>query len=98
TSVFVMAFGALALVGGRVAGIQLVPNSLSPAEFPLALVERARSEGYSGRLFHDFVWGGYILYDWPEQKVFIDGGTDFYGPELMASHMNVVGMQPGWRD
>jgi hypothetical protein len=96
-TVLVLAFGALALAGGRVGGFQVVPNTLSPREFPLAVAERARGDGYSGRLFHDFVWGGYILYAWPEQKVYIDGGTDFYGPELMASHMNVVGMAPGWR-
>ena len=37
----------------------------------------ARAEKLQGRIFHDFIWGGYLLYAWPEQKVFIDGGTDF---------------------
>jgi hypothetical protein len=96
-TVLVLVFGALALAGGRVGGVQVVPNTLSPREFPLHVAQRARADGYGGRLFHDFVWGGYILYAWPEQKVYIDGGTDFYGPELMASHMNVVGLAPGWR-
>ena len=96
-TILVLGFGALALAGGRVGSVQVVPNDLSPREFPIAVAGRARADGYDGRLFHDFVWGGYILYAWPEQGVYIDGGTDFYGPALMDSHMKVVGMAPGWR-
>ncbi|HEV8612903.1 MAG TPA: hypothetical protein VGQ73_05285, partial [Gemmatimonadales bacterium] len=77
---------------------QLIPAQLDPREFPVAAVQRARTVGIEGRIFHDFIWGGYILYAWPEQRVFIDGGTDFYGPALMSTYMNVSGIQPGWRD
>jgi hypothetical protein len=58
----------------------------------------ARGEGISGRIFHEFVWGGYLLWAWPEQKVFIDGGSDFYGGELLRAHREVISLQPGWRD
>jgi hypothetical protein len=49
-------------------------------------------------LFSDFTFGGYVLYAWPEQKVFIDGGTDFYGSGLMRDYAAIRGMRPGWRD
>lgn len=102
TAVFVAAVAlpliVLGLSHGRVAGRELVPDRLDPLQFPIGVVERARAGGANGRLFHDFIWGGYILYAWPEQKVFIDGGTDFYGPDLMQTHMSVSGLQPGWRD
>jgi hypothetical protein len=49
-------------------------------------------------MFHEFMWGGYILYAWPEQKVFIDGGSDFYGGEFLRATRHVVSLQPGWRD
>jgi hypothetical protein len=49
-------------------------------------------------MFHDFVWGGYLLHAWPEQKVFIDGGTDFYGDELMYTYINTSELGGGWRD
>ena len=88
----------LGLMHGRIAGRELVPDRLEPEQFPIAVVERARAGGAAGRLFHDFIWGGYVLYAWPEQKVFIDGGTDFYGPELMQTYMDVSGLRPGWRD
>jgi hypothetical protein len=89
---------ALALLRGSVLGYQMIPARLDPHEFPVAAVQRARTVGVEGRIFHDFIWGGYILYAWPEQRVFIDGGTDFYGPGLMSTYMDVSGLQPGWRD
>jgi hypothetical protein len=88
----------LALLRGSVLGYQLVPAQLDTREFPVAAVQRARTVGVEGRIFHDFIWGGYILYAWPEQRVFIDGGTDFYGSALMSTYMHVSAVQPGWRD
>jgi len=93
-----LAFGVVAAGRGEVGGVKAVPNALDPTEFPIAVVRRARAERVDGRIFHDFVWGGYILYAWPEQKVFIDGGTDFYGPALLATYMDVATLRPGWRD
>lgn len=89
---------ALGLLRGSVLGYQLIPAQLDRHEFPVAAVQRARTVGVEGRIFHDFIWGGYILYAWPEQRVFIDGGTDFYGPALMKTYMSMTGLQPGWRD
>ena len=101
-AVFIAA-ATLLLVGlgvahGRVGRLDLVPDRLDPAEFPIEAVARGRAARLDGRIFHDFIWGGYLLYAWPEQKVFIDGGTDFYGPALMRTYMDVAGVQPGWRD
>jgi len=88
----------LAVLHGRVGPLDLVPDRLDPKEFPIEAVARGRAARLEGRIFHDFIWGGYLLYAWPEQKVFIDGGTDFYGPDLMRTYMDVAGIQPGWRD
>ena len=97
-AVMLLLFGVMAAGRGTVADIRVVPNALAPVEFPIALVERARAEHWEGRLFHDFVWGGYLVYAWPEQKVFIDGGTDFYGAELMRTYMDISDVRPFWRD
>ena len=49
---------------------------------------RARPRGrLKGRLFNHFIWGGYILYAWPEQRVFIDGGTDYYGEAVFKEYL-----------
>jgi hypothetical protein len=64
----------------------------------VAVVRRARAEHLQGHIYHSFIWGGYLIYAWPEQKVFIDGGTDFYGTDLLKNYMAIGGLAPGWRD
>ena len=87
---------ALALAGGRVSGIQLLPDRFDSTVFPVKLVERARAAGVTGRMFNEFAWGGYILYAWPEQRVFIDGQTDFYGVRLSRLYVSLRDAEPGW--
>lgn len=78
--------------------LELIPAYWDPRIFPVAATARAREAGLSGRIFNEFTWGGYMLKEWPEQKVFIDGQTDFYGSDLMRDHMYVALLHPGWRD
>ena len=42
---------------------------------------------------------GYILYRlWPNETVFIDGQTDFYGEALTREYIKVIAMDAGWQD
>jgi hypothetical protein len=91
-------FGFLAVGRGTVMGAEVIPNAVSPDEFPVAVVRRARAEHVNGRIYNDYTWGGYLIYAWPEQKVFIDGGTDFYGPALTRTWTMIGQLQPFWRD
>jgi hypothetical protein len=61
-------------------------------------VQHARSERLQGRLFTEFAWGGYVVYAWPEQKIFIDGGTDFFGEDLFRQYSKIKRLVPGWRE
>lgn len=88
----------LAAARGSVGGRELIPDGFSPVRFPIAVVARAKRDQVQGRIFNEFVWSGYILYEWPEMKVFIDGGSDFYGGALLKTHRDIVNLQPGWRD
>jgi hypothetical protein len=47
-------------------------------------------------MLNELAWGGYVLYAWPEQKVFIDGQTDFYGDSLSQLYMDMRLAKPGW--
>lgn len=96
--VTVTAFAVLAANGGTVFGQSLITNKFDSQIFPVAAAEKARSEHLDGKLFSDFTWGGYVLFAWPEQRVFIDGGTDFYGETIMKDYVNVSALEPGWRD
>ena len=73
--------------GGRWGRAQLIQDRFDPTVFPVEAVARARATGLDGRLFNELGWGGYLLYAWPEQKVFIDGQTDFYGEELSREYV-----------
>jgi hypothetical protein len=87
----------LFVTGGRIGSLQLVRNDFDETVFPVAAVAYARNAQLKGRLFSEFAWGGYLVYAWPEQKVFIDGGTDFFGEALYREFSKIKQMAPGWR-
>jgi len=45
---------------------------------PVKAVEFIRRTGLSGRMLNDYVYGGYLIWALPEQKVFVDGRADVY--------------------
>jgi hypothetical protein len=87
---------ALAVAQGRFGPVQVVQNRFDPAVFPVAAVRQAREAGVEGRLYSEFTWNGYILLAWPEQRVFIDGGTDHYGEAISAEEIRLWNLEPGW--
>jgi hypothetical protein len=51
-----------------------------------------------GDMFNEFNWGGYLLYRlWPEQKVFLDSQTDFYGEKLVKEYERILTAQGDWQ-
>jgi len=73
-------------------------NGFSPQVFPVQAIDWMKAEQISGPGFNYFPWGGYILYRaWPEQHVFIDGQTDFYGESLTRQYETVLTQSEGWR-
>jgi hypothetical protein len=88
----------LAAAGGRIGSLQLIRDRFDGTVFPVAAIAKARNEHLGGRLFSDFAWGGYVVYAWPEQKIFIDGGTDFFGEGVFREYAKIKRLTPGWRD
>ena len=89
---------ALAGAGGRAGSLPLIRDEFDDTIFPVAAVAKARKARLEGRLFSEFAWGGYLVYAWPEQKIFIDGGTDFFGEDLFREYGTIKQMAPGWRN
>jgi hypothetical protein len=74
-------------------------NCFDPQVFPVQAVNWLESHPRDGNGFNYFTWGGYLLYRrWPEQKVFIDGQTDFYGENLTREYETAISAEPGWKD
>jgi hypothetical protein len=51
-----------------------------PVQYPEGAVAYMRTNGIHGRVFHEYVWGGYLIWHMPESRVFIDGRWDPYEP------------------
>ena len=48
---------------------------LREGKFPEGTVAYMKKEGLRGNIYNDYVFGGYLIYELPEVKVFIDGRT-----------------------
>lgn len=56
------------------------PSSFqNPVKYPIGAVAYMKTNRIQGRIFHEWVWGGYLIWNAPELKVFIDGRGDPYG-------------------
>lgn len=88
----------LGLSRGSVAGARLIVADFDPDKFPVAAVRTAREAGLQGRIFSHEVWSGYMLHAWPEQKIFMDGMTDFFGVDLMKSYLRMMQLDAGWAE
>jgi len=74
-------------------------NQFEAAIFPVQAVDWLEEHPQHGNMFNYFTWGGYLLYRlWPEQGVFIDGQTDFYGEALTRQYEQVITLRKGWED
>jgi hypothetical protein len=74
-------------------------NAFDGDVFPVVAMDWLEMYPQQGKVFNYFPWGGYMLYrDWPEQVVFIDGQTDFYGEDLTRQYEQVLTLSPGWED
>ena len=86
-----------------VAGVMLLtpadrwPSDFPDARFPTALTRSESTRLISARVFTSDQWGDYLIYHgWPEQKVFIDGRSDFYGPAIGNDYVRLMEARPGW--
>jgi hypothetical protein len=53
----------------------------------------------STRLFTMDQWGDYILYkQWPNQKVFVDGRSDFYGQAFGEEYISLMNADYKWAE
>jgi hypothetical protein len=95
--VLVVALVVLALFRGVSLDFGGTGNRFDPAVFPVGAVDWLGANPPPGEVFNYFPWGGYLLYRlWPEQRVFIDGQTDFYGESLTRQYEQVITLGDGW--
>jgi len=62
--------------------------------FPVAALAPLRN---TDRIFTSDTWGGYLIYRRYPAKVFVDGRSDFYGPEFEDQYAHISGVRYDWQ-
>ncbi len=89
----------LGLRSGAALDFQQAGNRFDAQVFPIQAVDWISTHPVKGSGFNYFPWGGYLLYRlWPDQLVFIDGQTDFYGEQFTRQYEQVLTLSPGWEE
>ncbi len=96
-----MAGPAIPLVAGLVSvALALGPfrerAAFDPAQFPVAALKALSPESMPPELFNQMRWGGYILYEYPDTRIFMDGHADFFGEDLTREYLGIRHLAPGW--
>ena len=69
------------------------------ATYPAGGAEYLRANLGGRRLYNDYPWGGYLLYElYPQVPLFVDGRSDFYRSRIMDDYADIGRVQPNWKD
>ncbi|HWR35692.1 MAG TPA: hypothetical protein VN622_07465 [Clostridia bacterium] len=67
----------LFIMVGKVTSIAPWHNEVRES-YPEAAVNHLKTHDARGRIFHDYVWGGYLIWHAPQFPVFVDGRADIF--------------------
>jgi hypothetical protein len=89
---------------GALAKVLLVldTKSVNQAEqdyLPVDVTRYLKGANLPGPMFNSYNWGGYFIYNLPDQPVFVDGRTDLYGDDFLShDYLQTATGAPGWQD
>ncbi|HTZ45991.1 MAG TPA: hypothetical protein VMH20_00260 [Verrucomicrobiae bacterium] len=67
------------------------------ADYPVNAVNFLRRSGFSGPLYNNLNWGGFLMWYLPELPVVVDGRNDLYGDELDELFYNSQSAMPSYK-
>lgn len=73
------------------------PKDFPDLTFPTQLVHDHEAQILNSRVLTTDQWADYLIYVNPQQKVFVDGRSDFYGPETGNEYIRLVNGGPDWQ-
>jgi len=80
------------------AGWMRWPKDFPSDSFPTAIATRNADRIMQARIFTDDQWADYLIYRfYPVQRVFFDGRSDFYGPEIGDQYIALMNGKRGWK-
>ena len=73
------------------------PADFPKEMFPIEMVHGHETEIMQSRLLTTDQWADYLIFLHPDrQRVFVDGRSDFYGPEVGNEYINVISGNWNW--
>ncbi len=72
------------------------PKDFPPEVFPVAMVRKHAAQILDSRVMTTDQWADYLIFVNPRQRVFIDGRSDFYGPEIGNQYLHLASAQWDW--
>jgi hypothetical protein len=77
----------------------VTPGETRRRDYPVRAVEWMKRHRLSGKIFNEYVWGGYIEWVMPESRVFIDPRSSvLLYPKGFVNAWKAAGeTKPGWR-
>lgn len=87
---------ALALVAGAALATAYAPRVPDERAYPVAAGDAIRAG--SGALFHEYDWGGWLIFHHPERPVFIDGRLFPFMPAVLDDYVELAEAGPRWRE
>lgn len=76
-----------------------IQNLSTKVFYPYDAVEYIKQHPLPERVLNDFNWGGYLVWQIPEIKTFIDGRMDNFiidGESFAKQYLTIVNLLPGW--
>jgi hypothetical protein len=74
------------------------PQDFPAVLFPTSLIRANKAKFINGRVMTVDQWADYLIYAfYPTQKVFVDGRSDFFGPELGGEYVRAIQGDYRWR-
>jgi hypothetical protein len=84
----------LGLNRGWIGGLPVIADHFDRKAFPVAAVDRAKNARLDGRVFDAWVWGGYIMFAWPEASLHVDPLK--FNQTTMDTYTTIENVRPNW--
>jgi len=66
-------------------------------EFPVDAVEKLKGASETGQIFNEYNWGGYLIWNLRDFKIFVDGRTDLFGDEIIGEWVEIINAEENWQ-
>lgn len=74
----------------------------SPLNYPCGAVEFLKNQPKKGNLFNRYEWGGFLIWQLPEYKIFVDGRMPAWptpeGKSPYSIYLETLQTRPGWEE